>query len=58
MKKTDCDFVESTEYGNYCFLEHCTCTAEECEIFKHGLGKEDLKQAAEEMALLKADMNR
>lgn len=29
-----------------------------CEIIKHGLGKEDLKQAAEEMALLKADMNR
>ncbi|WP_162777102.1 hypothetical protein [Mediterraneibacter gnavus] len=58
MKIPDCDFVESTEYGNYCCLEHCSCTEEECEVLKYGLGKEDLEIAAEEMMLLKSSMNR
>lgn len=31
---------------------------QDCDFLKHGLGKEDLKQVAEEMALLKANMNR
>lgn len=39
MKVPDCDFVESTEYGNYCCLEHCACIPEECEILNTDLGK-------------------
>ena len=58
MKIPNCDFVETTEYGNYCCLKHCACAEEKCEILKYGLGKEDLKQVTEEMVLLKANMNR
>ena len=58
MKIPNCDFVETTEYGNYCCLKHCACAEEKCEILKYGLGKEDLKQSTEEMVLLKANMNR
>ncbi len=41
MKIPNCDFVETTEYGNYCCLKHCACAEEKCEILKYGLGKED-----------------
>ena len=58
MKIPNCDFVKTTNTGNYCCLKHCACAEEKCEILKYGLGKEDLKQATEEMVLLKANMNR
>ena len=58
MENSDCDFVETTERGNYCCLKHCACTVEKCEVLKYGLGKEDLEIAAEDMMLLKANMNR
>ncbi len=58
MKIPNCDFVETTEYGNYCCLKHCACIVEKCEVLKYGLGKEDLERAAEDTMLLKASVNR
>lgn len=41
----DCDFAEETNKGYYCTYGKCACCKDECEIFKHGLGKEDMAQA-------------
>ncbi len=40
-----CDFVEDTERGPYCCLNHCACDSANCEILKCGVGREDIKQA-------------
>ena len=54
----ECDFVESTEYGNYCCLEHAICHKEDRFIQKYGFEKEDLDQAYEALYRIKADMNK
>ena len=43
-----CDFVESTERGDYRSFWHKACDKDDCEIIKYGLGEEDIKQAYEE----------
>ena len=32
MKILNCDFVETTEHGNYCCLKDCACIEEDCRI--------------------------
>lgn len=54
----ECDYIESTEYGDYCCLEHKGCHKDDCFIWKHGLGKEDLDQAYTALYEIKADMNK
>lgn len=54
----ECDFLESTERGDYCRFEHAECHKEDCFIQKYGLGKEDLDQAYEALYQIKADMNK
>lgn len=41
--EVNCDFVENTENGPYCCLDHIACHSEDCEILKNGLGEEDIK---------------
>ena len=43
--EVDCDFVEFTDRGNYCCYKSDACNWEECEFYKNGVGKEDLKGA-------------
>lgn len=43
--RIDCDFVEDTERGDYCELNHCVCDSENCEILKCGVGRDDIEQA-------------
>lgn len=56
MKNLDCDFVETTEYGNYCCLKDCACIEEDCRIHElfaelqkyHNIGTvEELQQLKE-----------
>lgn len=63
MKILDCDFVETTEYGNYCCLKNCACIEESCNIYKsfvelqkyQKLGTvEELQQLKEESAQKKS----
>lgn len=42
--RVDCDFVEDTERGEYCELNHCACDSENCEILKYGICREDIEQ--------------
>lgn len=51
MENSDCDFVETTERGNYCCLKRCACTVEKCEVLKYGLGKECKWKTGEEVFL-------
>lgn len=41
----DCEFVEDTERGPYCCLNHCACDSENCQILKYGIGKEDIERS-------------
>lgn len=41
----DCDFVESTERGDYCCYHHEACNPEGCLFLKYGLTEDDLKGA-------------
>lgn len=43
--RIDCDFVEDTERGLYCCLNHYACDSESCDTLKYGVGKEDIEQA-------------
>lgn len=54
----DCDFVEDTERGKYCCLDHIACHSEDCEILKNGLGEEDIKQAYDALWEIMSDMNK
>lgn len=45
----DCEFVEDTERGPYCCLNHCACDFENCQILKYGVGKEDIEQSRESL---------
>lgn len=42
--RVDCDFVEDTERGEYCCLNHFACDSENCDILKYGVGKGDIEQ--------------
>ena len=53
-----CDFVESTERGDYCSFWHKACDKDDCEILKYGLGEEDIKQAYEELYEIVRCMNK
>lgn len=53
-----CDFIESTEYGNYCLFHHTACNKDNCVIVKYGLGEEDIRQAYKELQEIKDDMNK
>ena len=53
-----CDFVESTERGDYCSFWHKACDKDDCEILKYGLGEEDIKQAYEELYKIASYMNK
>lgn len=54
----NCEFVESTEYGDYCCFYHEACHKEDCFIQKYGLGKEDLDRAYAELYEIKSGMNK
>ena len=54
----ECDFVESTEYGEYCTLYDKDCNRNECKVIKYGLGEEDIKQEQQALWEIKYDMNR
>ena len=54
----ECDFVESTEYGEYCTLYDKDCNRNECKVIKYGLGEEDIKQEQQALWEIKCDMNR
>ena len=54
----ECDFVESTVYGEYCSLYDKACNRSDYEVVKYGLGEEDIKQAQEAIWEMKCNMNR
>lgn len=53
-----CDFIELTEYGDYCSFWHKACNKDDCVILKHGLGEEDIRQAYEALYEIKCDMDK
>lgn len=53
-----CDFVESTERGDYCSFWYKACDKYDCAILKYGLGEEDIKQAYEELYEIASYMNK
>ena len=52
-----CDFIESTEYGDYCSFYHTACNKDSCVIFKYGLG-EDIREAYKELQEITNNMNK
>lgn len=44
-ERVECEFVEDVERGKYCCLNHCACDSGNCEILKHGVGREDIEQS-------------
>ncbi len=40
---SDCDFVCNTEFGDLCTLTNERCNSKDCELYKNGVGKEDMR---------------
>ncbi len=53
----DCDFVADTEYEQLCVLMNKPCDYMNCEVYKNGLGKEDIERENQEMLEIRAHMN-